>query len=400
MYENFYGFKQKPFQLLPDPTFLYRSKKHDIALTHLEYGIFDRTGFIVITGEVGTGKTTLLRYMLKTLDCDLPIAFLSQTYLKPEEFLRAVCQEFSLPHEGKGKTELLELFGRFLIEQYENGRYVILVLDEAQNLPFETLEEIRMLSNLDAENELLLQIILVGQPNLRRKLRWEGLSQLSQRVQVSYHLPPLEPEEVKDYIRHRIQKAGGPDPNLFDEGATRAIYEYSGGVPRLVNSLCHMCLVYGMADELERIDQRLVRTVVEDRAGWDLSSGNASFARQDANLEPPGPIEMGNRDRTWARLESKLDRMIEISEASKNAFQLIASALSGMAGHDEIMALQEKIMLEMSGREALQQKLAQLEKRLDDVIRSHQQLMRLFTERREEPGSRHRGKPRTSLCSR
>jgi general secretion pathway protein A len=148
MYEEFYGFKQLPFQLLPNPDFFYRSQKHENALTHLEYGVFERAGFIVITGEIGTGKTTLLRYLLRSLDKNLPIALLTQTYLQPEDLLRTLCQEFSLPHENKGKAEMIELFGEFLVEQYRQKQYVILILDEAQNLPLETLEEIRMLSNL------------------------------------------------------------------------------------------------------------------------------------------------------------------------------------------------------------------------------------------------------------
>jgi general secretion pathway protein A len=270
MYEQFYGLKRKPFQLLPDADFLFRSKKHDIALTCLEYGIYERVGFIVITGEIGTGKTTLINYLLRQIRKELPICYISQTYLNPDDFLRILCQEFSLPYEGKTKSELIELLGKFSVEQFQKGKYVILILDEAQNLPFETLEEIRMLSNLDAGSENLLQIILVGQPTLREKLGREDMRQLAQRVEVSYHLEALDLEETRSYIRFRLEKAGGKDPDLFEEDAVDEIYKYSRGIPRLINSICHMCLVYGMADEVRKIERTIVMNVLKDRAQWDL----------------------------------------------------------------------------------------------------------------------------------
>lgn len=327
MYEHFYGFKKKPFQLLPNADFLFRSKKHDIALTHLEYGIYDRAGFVVVTGEIGTGKTTLLNYLLRTLKRDLPVAYLSQTCLNPDEFLRTLCQEFSLPHKGKGKSELIELFGRFLVEQFQKGRYVILILDEAQNLPLETLEEIRMLSNLDAGNETLLQVILVGQSTLRDKLRWEGLRQLAQRVAVNYHLGPLEYDETKDYIRYRIEKAKGPDPDLFNDAAIEEIYNYSRGIPRLINAICHMCLVYGMADELQKIDRPLVVNVLKDRSQWDLLPVDQESSKKEVpRLLPPFQdtvkIEGILRD-----LDSKLGLFVGIAESSRAAIEEIVARL-------------------------------------------------------------------------
>jgi general secretion pathway protein A len=234
-------------------------------LTHLEYGVLDRAGFIVITGEIGTGKTTLLRYLLRSFNKNLPVAFLTQTCLNPEDLLRALCQEFSLPHENKGKPEMIELFGAFQVEQYRQGQYVILILDEAQNLPSEALEEIRMLSNLDTDNECLLQVILVGQPPLRRNLQHRELRQLYQRVEVSYHLEPLDQQELKDYIRYRLATAGRTDPELFDDDAMEAIFDYSGGVPRLINAVCHGCLVYGFADTRKKIQRDLVEAVLKDR---------------------------------------------------------------------------------------------------------------------------------------
>jgi len=327
MYEHFYGFKRKPFQLLPNPDFLFHSKKHDLALTHLEYGIYDRAGFIVITGEVGTGKTTLLNFLLRTLKKDLPIVYLSQTCLTPEEFLRNVCQELSLPHAGKGKPELIELFGKFLVEQFRQGRHVILILDEAQNLPLETLEEIRMLSNLDAGSENLLQIILVGQAELRDKLRWEGLRQFAQRIEVSYHLGALDLQETGDYIRYRMETAEGADLDLFDNAAIEEIYNYSQGIPRLINAVCHMCLVYGMADELKKVDRLLVANVLKERSNWDIIP-----AEKDATaMEPLGvvPAHAGTvkLEGMLKSLESKLGLLVDIAASSRDTLAEIAARL-------------------------------------------------------------------------
>ena len=334
MYEHFYGFKRKPFQLLPNPDFLFRSKKHDIALTYLEYGIYDRAGFIVITGEVGTGKTTLLNYLLRTLKKDLQIVYLSQTCLNPDEFLRILCQELSLPHDGKGKSELIELFGKFLVEQFQISRHVILILDEAQNLPLETLEEIRMLSNLDAGNETLLQIILVGQAELRDKLRWEGLRQFAQRIEVSYHLGPLDHDETRDYIRYRIETAEGPDTDLFDDAAVGDIYNYSKGIPRLINAVCHMCLVYGMADDLKKVDHSLVANVLKERSNWDVIPAHKDSAEMEPHTEPhsvvPAFAGTVKLEGILKNLESKFGLFADIAASSRGTLEEIAVSTRGM----------------------------------------------------------------------
>jgi general secretion pathway protein A len=382
MYEQFYGFKKKPFQLLPNPDFLFRSKKHDIALTHLEYGIYDRAGFIVVTGEIGTGKTTLLNYLLRTLKSDLPIAFLSQTCLNPDEFLRVICQEFSLPHEGKSKSELMELFGSFLVEQYQKGRYVILILDEAQNLPLETLEEIRMLSNLDAGSEALLQIILVGQPGLRDKLRWEGLRQLTQRIEVSYHLGPLDHDETKDYIRYRIEKADGPDPDLFDDSAVEEIFTYSQGIPRLINAVCHMCLVYGMADEVRRVDSSLVVNVLRDRTNWDLIPAENGATEKDIHQGPQGFADTVKIEGILRNLESKLGLFVEIAAGSKMALDEIVARLPEGGNHREGAALSEESVEARKLWKAVLYRLVRIEETLGSGVENQKRLLGLFTPQR------------------
>ena len=400
MYEQYYGFAHRPFQLLPDPTFLYRSNKHEKALTLLEYGLFHRTGFIVISGEIGTGKTTLIRHMLRSLDKDkMVVACLSQTNLKPEEFLRVLCQEYSLLHEGKTKTELIELLGIFLIEQFEKEQEIILIVDEAQNLSLETLEEIRMLSNLDADSEPVLQIILVGQPSLRDKLRGKGLQQLSQRITLSYHLEPLERDECRAYIRHRIEKAGGADPELFEEGALELIYNDSGGVPRLINAVCDTCLVYGMAEDLSRIDRGLVKKVIRDRASWDLFSETEPSSCEQLFTSAPAATDLEGFDRRSGYLEEKLHQLVEISTASQKALAAIAEGISKTAGLDEMGKMQEKLIAAINDRQALEHRLVQLEQRLEEMIDSQNQPLRLLQDRNKEPISFQKGTDKISVTN-
>ena len=375
MYEEFYEFKRLPFQLLPNPDFFYRSQKHENALTHLEYGVLDRAGFIAITGEIGTGKTTLLRYLLRSFNKNLPVAFLTQTCLNPEDLLRALCQEFSLPHENKGKPEMIELFGAFQVEQYRQGQYVILILDEAQNLPSETLEEIRMLSNLDTDNECLLQVILVGQPPLRRKLQHRELRQLYQRVEVSYHLEPLDQQELKDYIRYRLATAGRTDPELFDDNAMEAIFDYSGGVPRLINAVCHACLVYGFADTRKKIQRDLVEAVLKDRVRWGLFPQANSVENQEKVATLPKLGKCGNDALSHKHPAAQLERLIEISEYSMKTLEEIAASLATIPSEANVTAVKEQLAEERKVREALEHKLAQLEDALSQTKHALSQII-------------------------
>jgi general secretion pathway protein A len=329
-------------------------------LTHLEYGVFERAGFIVITGEIGTGKTTLMRYLLRSLDKNLPIALLTQTCLQPEDLLRTLCQEFSLPHENKGKAEMIEVFGAFLVEQYRQKQYVILILDEAQNLPLETLEEIRMLSNLDADSECLLQIILVGQPPLRTKLQRRELRQLYQRVEVSYHLEPLDRQELKDYIRYRLATAGRADTELFDDTAMEAIFEYSRGVPRLINTVCNGCLVCGYADAQKKIHRDVVETVLEDRMRWGLFAQANSSENQEKAATFSEPSKSGDDASSYSHLGAQLKRLIEVSEYSMKMFEKLTASLAAIPSEASVTALNEQLADERKARESLELKLAQV----------------------------------------
>jgi len=264
MYESFYGFKEKPFSLLPDPSFLYLSKKHSMAVAMLQYSLVSRSSITVLSGEIGSGKTTLIRHVLRQLDDNVAIGLISNTHRNFGELLQWVSLAFGLEFEKKGKVALYQQFMNFLLDRYKHGQRSVLVIDEAQNLSTEALEELRLLSNINADKDYVLQLILVGQPELRQRLRRPELEQFIQRVAVAYNLKPFTPEETDDYIMHRLQVAGG-DPDIFDAGARRFIHHQSGGIPRLINILCDTALVYGFADHKKRISTDTVYVVVEDK---------------------------------------------------------------------------------------------------------------------------------------
>jgi len=264
MYEHFYGFRSKPFSLLPDPEFLYPSKKHRMALTLLEYGLMNQASFSVITGDIGTGKTTLIRKLLNQMERDVVVGLITNTHPSFGELLQWVLLAFNLECQVKDNVDMYKTFMDFLINQYAANRRTVLIIDEAQNLGPQALEELRMLSNVNSEKDLVLQVILVGQPGLRDNLRDPHLEQFAQRISVDYNLEPLSADEMREYIHHRLRTAGGSD-ELFDEEACEAVYRYSSGIPRLANLLCDTALVYGYAEQVRCINQRLIEDVVRDK---------------------------------------------------------------------------------------------------------------------------------------
>ncbi|MGV6859342.1 MAG: ExeA family protein [bacterium] len=264
MYETFYGLKEKPFALLPDPEFLYLGKRHSDALALLEYGLFNRAGIILISGEIGCGKTTLVRQLLSTKADEIKVGIINNTHQDFGELLKWVALAFGLDYRGKEKVELYDDFMRFLEDLHQNNQKATLIIDEAQNMDTAALEQLRMLSNINVDKQQVLQLILIGQPELREKLLQPELKQLVQRIAIDYYLEPLEPKEVFHYIRHRMKVAGG-DPETFGIEATIAVYKYSGGIPRLINILCDTALVYGYAQNKEHIDQAIIEEVVFDK---------------------------------------------------------------------------------------------------------------------------------------
>jgi type II secretory pathway predicted ATPase ExeA len=264
MYRSFYHLREKPFTLLPDPGFLYLSSKHRMALTLLEYGLMNQAGFTVISGDIGTGKTTLIRHLLDHMDREHTVGLITNTHRSFGELLQWILLAYNLEHANLGKAEMYRRFVDFIIDEYAHNRRVVLIVDEAQNMAVDTLEELRMLSNINADKDQALQVILVGQRELRDTLRRPDLVQFAQRISVDYHLEPLSEEETQGYIRHRVEIAGG-DPQLFDEAACRAVHRYTNGVPRLINLLCDTVLVYGYAEQQERIATALVTDVARDK---------------------------------------------------------------------------------------------------------------------------------------
>lgn len=266
MYEKFYNLTAKPFQMVPNPAFLYFSDLHRNAMAYLEYGLMERVGFILLTGEIGTGKTTLIRSLLDKLPANTVPALLFNTNVDGEQLIRLILHEFEVvPVESKaGNIDLLQ---QYLIGRFAAGKNPVLIIDEAQNLTDEALEEVRMLFNLQTDDEMLLQIILVGQPELQKRLNSPHLCQLRQRVAASYHLTALSEEECRAYIAARLAKAGG-DPSLFSKDAMAAVFKASGGIPRSINLFCDAALVYGFADEVPGIDAAIIEQVVSLHQGW------------------------------------------------------------------------------------------------------------------------------------
>lgn len=267
MYETYYGLSAKPFQLRPDPHFFFGSKGHKRAMAYLEYGLSQGEGFIVITGEVGAGKTTLVRNLLNKIPTDqIVAAHIVNTSLDPEDTLRMVVSSFGLPYEGASKAELLNRLEQFLRGVDRQGKRALLVIDEAQNLNARTVEELRMLSNFQTDDRSLLQTFLLGQPEFRATLHSPGMQQLRQRVIASYHLGPMDAQETRAYVEHRLATVGWQGDPAFDDGAHAAIFGYSGGIPRKTNTLMDRVLLMGYLEEMHAFGEADINTVVRDIA--------------------------------------------------------------------------------------------------------------------------------------
>jgi general secretion pathway protein A len=266
MYEEFYGLKERPFTLVPDPDYLFLGSQHKLARAYLEYGIKERMGFVVLTGEVGTGKTTLIKSLLREKEAGYRLGVLYQTSVEAEDLLDLLLKEFEIRgHFGSSRAARLGAFNQFLLSSYSRREHVVLVVDEAQNLGPKALEELRLLSNLQTEKEPLLQVILVGQPGLRDRLRHPTLRQLAQRVAIHYHLRPLDLEETREYIKFRLARAGGS--GIFTTSALDKLYDYTQGVPRRINAWCDLALVAGFAEGRHEIDGEFIDMVIEAQGG-------------------------------------------------------------------------------------------------------------------------------------
>jgi general secretion pathway protein A len=289
MYESFYGLSAKPFRLRPDPHFFFGSKGHKRAMAYLEYGLSQGEGFIVITGEVGAGKTTLVRNLFNHLAGEqIVAAHIVNTHLDSDDTLRMVVSAFGLPYENVSKADLLTRLEQFLRASDAQGKRALLVVDEAQNLKPGTVEELRMLSNFQTDDKCLLQTFLVGQPEFRTTLHSPGMQQLRQRVIASYHLGPMDAPETRAYIEHRLSTVGWKGDPSFSDGAHQAIFDYTGGIPRKVNTLCDRILLMGFLEEMHGFEEKDVAEVIRDiNQEFELPLGAQADSQSMASAPPP-----------------------------------------------------------------------------------------------------------------
>ncbi|MGD9773068.1 XrtA/PEP-CTERM system-associated ATPase [Diaphorobacter sp.] len=333
MYEAFYGLKSKPFQLNPDPGFYFSSKQHQRARAYLEYGVMCCEGFIVITGEVGAGKTTIVRGLLDSLDAQTVVAaHLVSTQLGAEDTLRMVGAAFGVPVHGVPKSNLLLALEAFFLAQTLKGKRCLLVVDEAQNLQPQAVEELRMLSNFQNGQNALLQTFLVGQPEFREILQSPGMVQLRQRVIATCHLGPMEADETRGYILHRLKCAGSTDKPVFESEVFESIYRFTGGIPRRINTLLDRILLQGFLADASQIDQSLVKQIIEEiqsemalppktASSWDTPLRNA-VASTLSEEQKNGDAVLSRLDLGSPLVDSVSNRLSEMTSEQLSAHLL------------------------------------------------------------------------------
>jgi general secretion pathway protein A len=271
MYQEFYGLREKPFLLTPDPQFLYLSESHQTAIESLLYGIREKEGFMVVSGDIGTGKTTICRALLGKLDKNVKTAVIFNSFLTEEELLESILLDFGFSSKGRTKKERIDALNKLLIHFLSHGKNAVLIIDEGQNLSIPVLEQIRMLSNLETEKEKLLQIILLGQLELNQKLRSDELKQLNQRIAIRHHLAPLSRVEMESYIYQRLTAAGAEGRITFSKFAFNEIYKFSKGTPRLINLICDRALLRGFVEETFHIDNGIIKKARDSLLGEEES---------------------------------------------------------------------------------------------------------------------------------
>lgn len=274
MYHKFYNFKETPFNLTPNSRFFFESAKHTEALSTLLYAIEERKGFVVITGDIGSGKTTVCRTLLNKLNGRTQTALVTNTHIGGKDLLTTVLEDLEVEFIPGSKSKLLSQLNAYLIEQLKNDNNVVLIIDEAQNLKPAVLEEVRMLSNLETEEEKLIQIVFLGQPELKKKLALPKLEQLRQRIAIFYNLTPLSEADTKKYIAHRLEIASGSNRQYFTDEAINIIYQYSKGVPRLINQICDSALLNGFIYEKDIIDELLMNEVINESPVMQITAQN------------------------------------------------------------------------------------------------------------------------------
>lgn len=345
MYEAFFNLTLKPFDLMPDPDFLFMSCSHKKALSYLDYGIRERVGFILLTGEVGSGKTTIIRDLIKKNLSDVVLSKIFNTRVDSEQLIAMINDDFGLTVQDKNKITLLRDLNTFLIDQFVKGNKPVLIIDEAQNLSHDLLEEIRMLSNLETDNAKLLQIILVGQPELRKTLASETLVQLRQRISINCHIQPLGKSEIELYILHRLEKAGDRQAVRFSQETIDIIFTYSRGIPRLINIICDFILLAAFAEQTKTIEADLVLDIIGDLDFeyhyWGSESLDGHVTKENYVTAPSSAIRSGSvLSELIKGINERLENLGRESEtANQRMFQEMAAKVSdlekAMKAHQE-----------------------------------------------------------------
>ena len=365
MYCSFFNLTRKPFDLIPNPEFMFLSKTHRKAITYLDYGIRERAGFVLLTGEVGSGKTTIIRELINKHLERVVLAKVFNTSVNSEQLLSMINDDFGLPVQGKDKLELLRDLNRFLVDQYGRGNQPLLIIDEAQNLPLETLEEVRMLSNLETSDSKLLQIILVGQPELRTLLAKPELRQLRQRISIQCILQPLNRQEVEEYIFHRLQVAGNRAALSFSKEVLDLIFIYCCGIPRLVNIVCDFLLLAAFAEEVQVVSEEMIREIIGDldfdNYYWaqeqPAASGDAGFTLAGA----PRSSSLWSERRIEDLFGSLNQRLANYEKESLAAAKAPLREINDI--NERLEQLQDVFTLQLNKTEAV---VAQLNKKIDE----------------------------------
>ena len=368
MYTDFFGLREKPFDLLPNPDFLFPSQAHKRAMTYLSHGISQRAGFILLTGEVGSGKTTLIRNLIRSQLKGSIIAKVFNTRVDSLQLLVQINSDFGLETDGRDKASLLRELNDFLIAQYGKRKQSVLIIDEAQNLTAGMLEEVRMLSNLETDRDKLLQIILVGQPELRDTLAQPKLLQLRQRIQISCHLQPLTKDEVREYILFRMEKAGNRDAVTWQDDAIRAIAAYSRGIPRLINILCDYVMVDAFSTQTKTIEGKVVHELATDLS-FEAQYWSSKPVVRPAPISAPEPVQQAGQ-------QAGQQRQAASDPGSLNGLSKVMNALAAMNKRLEALEYlpvwDHAALLDL--RERLDMLEVMMEKKVKDLWVAHQQL--------------------------
>ena len=315
MYESYYGFTERPFQLSPDPRFFFATSHHQRALSYLQYGLDQGEGFIVITGPIGTGKTTIARNLLSSIgDENIVAAQLVTTKLSPDELLELIAAEFNISYQGNSKANVLQAIEKFLIQLHKQGKRALLLVDEAQNLPAETIEELRMLSNFQLDDKPLIQSFLLGQEELKDIIQAPNMEQFRQRIIASAHLQPLNIEEVKDYINHRLQQAGYDKEDLFSDDSFELIHKKTFGVPRKINIFVDRLLLFGFLEELTGFGVDEINEVAQEMSGELTGSLNGKIV-EGTKAQSSQPVVVNSTENVQ-NIKDVLREVEEILESS------------------------------------------------------------------------------------